>query len=54
MKYFYSLNIGDKDEKEEIRNIIELAKKRIPKVHDIIKKRNYILPHIYISGYSPT
>ena len=39
----YSLNIGDKDEKEEIRNIIELAKKRIPKVHDIIKKRNVII-----------
>ena len=28
---------------EEIRNIIELAKKRIPKVHDIIKKRNVII-----------
>ena len=39
----YSLKIGDKDEKEEIRNIIELAKKRIPKVHDIIKKRNVII-----------
>lgn len=39
----YSLKIGDKDEKEEIRNIIDLAKKRIPKVHDIIKKRNVII-----------
>lgn len=39
----YSLKIGDKDGKEEIRNIIELAKKRIPKVHDIIKKRNVII-----------
>ena len=45
----YSLNIGDKDEKEEIRNIIELAKKRIPKVHDIIKKRNVIIESLDLS-----
>lgn len=42
-KVRYSLTIGGKDEKDEIRNIVELAKKRIPKVHDIIKKRNVII-----------
>ncbi len=52
----YSLNIQDKSDKENedkygrgkhereaIKNIIELAKKRIPKVHDIIKRRNVII-----------
>lgn len=47
----YSLSIQDKKEnngkntheKEAIQNIIELAKKRIPIIHDVIKKRNVII-----------
>ena len=34
---------GYKHEREAIKNIIELAKKRIPKVHDIVKRRNVII-----------
>lgn len=47
----YSLSIQDKKEnngkntheKEAIQNIIQLAKKRIPIIHDVIKKRNVII-----------
>lgn len=47
----YSLSIQDKKEnngkntheKEAIQNIIQLAKKRIPIIHDIIKRRNVII-----------
>lgn len=50
-KVSYSLNGQDKieqnkkntHEKEAIRNIIELAKRRIPKVHEIMKSRNVII-----------
>lgn len=50
-KVSYKLSIQDKKEnnrnhtheKEAIRNIIEYAKKRIPKIHDIMEKGNIII-----------